>query len=75
MLKSGVKKCTGQLTRTGERIDAHSDVVEKPERKRRLGRHRCRWEDNIKIAIQEIGWRLWSELLLWLKRGTSGWLL
>jgi len=46
-----------------------------PERKRRLGRQRCGWEDNIKIAIQEIEWRLWTELLLWLKRGTGGRLL
>jgi len=59
----------------GERIGAHSDVVKKPEKKRRLGRRGCRLEDNIKIAIQEIEWWLWTELLLWLKRGTSGRLL
>lgn len=63
------------MARTGERIGAHSDVVGETERKRRLGRHRFRLEDNIKIAIQEIGWRLWTILLLWLKRGTSGRLL
>lgn len=58
------------MARTGETIGAHSDVVgkpEKPERKRRFGR----LDDNIKVAIQEIAWRLWTELLLWLKRGTS----
>jgi hypothetical protein len=27
-----------------------------PERKRSLGRHRNRWEDNIKIAVKEIRW-------------------
>ena len=27
----------------------------KPEVKRRLGRPRCRWEDNIKIDLQEVG--------------------
>lgn len=54
---------------------ADSDVMGTPERKRRLGRQRCGWEDNIKIAIQEIEWRLWTELLLWLKRGTGGRLL
>jgi hypothetical protein len=43
---------------------AHSDVVGKSERKSKIGRHRCRWEDNIKIAIQEIGWRIWTELLI-----------
>jgi hypothetical protein len=24
------------------------------ERRRPLGRHRCRWEDNIKVAIEEV---------------------
>jgi len=27
----------------------------KPEGKRRLARPRCRWEDNIKMDIQELG--------------------
>jgi hypothetical protein len=31
-------------------------LVEKPEGKRPLGRPRCRWEDNIKIDLREIGW-------------------
>jgi hypothetical protein len=30
--------------------------VGKPERKRPLGRHRHRWEDNIKIDLKGIGW-------------------
>jgi hypothetical protein len=30
-------------------------LVGKPEGKRPLGRHRCRWEDNIKINLQEVG--------------------
>jgi hypothetical protein len=28
----------------------------KPERKRKTGRHRRRWEDNIKMDLQEVGW-------------------
>jgi len=27
------------------------------EGKRSLGRHRCRWEDNIRIDLREIGWK------------------
>ena len=27
----------------------------KPERKRPLGRPRCRWEDNITMDLQEVG--------------------
>jgi hypothetical protein len=30
-------------------------LVGKPEGKRPLGRPRCRWEDNIKIDLQEVG--------------------
>jgi hypothetical protein len=32
------------------------DAVGKPEGKRPLGRSRCRWGDNIKIDLTEIGW-------------------
>ena len=28
----------------------------KPERKRPLGRPRTKWEDNIKMDLQEMGW-------------------
>jgi len=30
--------------------------VGKPEGKRPLGRPRCRWEDNIKMHLQEVGY-------------------
>jgi hypothetical protein len=30
-------------------------LVGKPERKRRLGKPRRRWEDNIKMDLQEVG--------------------
>jgi hypothetical protein len=30
--------------------------VGKPERNRPLGRPRCRWVDNIKMDLKEIGW-------------------
>jgi hypothetical protein len=39
-------------------------LVGKPEGKRPLGRPRNRWEDNIKIGLQEVGCRCldWIEL-------------
>jgi hypothetical protein len=30
-------------------------LVGKPEGKRLLGRPRCRWEDNLKMDLQEVG--------------------
>jgi hypothetical protein len=39
----------------GERRGVYSVLVGKPERKRPLGRLKCRWEDNIKVGLQEVG--------------------
>jgi len=39
----------------GEDRGVHRVLVEKPEGKRPLGRPRCRWEDNIKMELKEVG--------------------
>jgi hypothetical protein len=39
----------------GEERGVHRVLVGRPERKRPLGRPRRRWEDNIKVDLQEIG--------------------
>ena len=39
----------------GESRGLYSVLVGKPERKRPLGRPRRRWEDNIKMDLQEVG--------------------
>ena len=39
----------------GERRVLYRVLVEKPEGKRPLGRPRRRWEDNIKVDLQEVG--------------------
>jgi hypothetical protein len=36
--------------------NSYKNLVGKPEGKRPLGRPRCRWEDNIKTELKEIGW-------------------
>ena len=50
--------------RMGEDREVHRMLVGKPEGKRPLGRPRHRWEDNIKMDLQEVGggWRDWMEL-------------
>jgi len=39
----------------GERRSVYRGLVGKPEGKRPLGRTRHRWEDNIKMDLQEVG--------------------
>jgi len=41
----------------GETRGVYRVLVGKPERKRPHGRPRCRWEDNIKMDLQEVGCR------------------
>jgi len=45
----------GHVVRMGERRGTYRVLVEKPEGKRPLRRPRRRWEDNIKMDLQEIG--------------------
>jgi hypothetical protein len=40
----------------GERRDVYRVLVEKPERKSPLGRSKHRFEDNIKMDLQEVRW-------------------
>ena len=44
------------MTRMGEGRCVYRVVVRKPEGKRPLGIPRRRWEDNIKMNLQEVGW-------------------
>jgi hypothetical protein len=40
----------------GEKRNVYRIFVGMPDGKRRLGRSRCRWEDNIKMDFLGIGW-------------------
>jgi hypothetical protein len=55
----------------GERRGAYGILVGKPEGRRPLERPRPRWEDDIKMDLQEVGWTGLS----WLRMGTGGGLL
>ena len=43
------------VARMEERRGVHKVLVGKPEGKRPLGRPRCRWEDNVKMDLEEVG--------------------
>jgi len=45
----------GHVARVGERRGVYRVLVGKPEGKRPYGRHKRRWEDDIKMDIQEVG--------------------
>jgi hypothetical protein len=48
-------KWAGHVACKGEVRGAYNIVVGRPEGRRPLGRHRRRWEDNIKMDLREIG--------------------
>jgi hypothetical protein len=45
----------GHVARTRERRGEYRVLASKPDGKIPLGRPRCRWEDNSKMDIQEVG--------------------
>ena len=45
----------GHVARMGERRDTYRVLVGKHEGKRLLGRPRRRWEENIKMCLQDVG--------------------
>jgi hypothetical protein len=45
----------GHVARMGEGRGVNRVLVGKREGKRPLGRPRCRWKDNIKMDLQEVG--------------------
>jgi len=56
----------------GERRGVYRVLVRKPEGKRPLVRPWCRWEDNIKLELQKVGWGGEWTGLIWIRQGTGG---
>ena len=55
VVKSRRMRWAGHVARMGERRGVYRVLVGKSEGKRQLGRPRRRWEDNIKMDLQEVG--------------------
>ena len=64
LVKSRRMRWAVHVARMGEGRGVHRVLVGKPEGERPLGRPRRRWEDNIKIDLQEVGGSCgdWMEL-------------
>jgi hypothetical protein len=55
VVKSRKMRWAGHVARVGDDRGVHRMLVGKPEEKMPLGRPRRRWEDNIKMNLQEVG--------------------
>ena len=71
VIKSRRMRWAGHVARMGDRRSVFRVLVGKPEGTRPLGRPRRRWEDNIKMDIQEVGCGVWTGSS-WLRIGTGG---
>jgi hypothetical protein len=56
VIKSRRMRWVGQAAGMGEGRGVYRILVGRPEGSRPLGRPRRRWEDNIKMNLQEVGW-------------------
>ena len=54
LIKSRIIRWVGHVARM-ERRSVYRDLVGKPEGKRPFGKPKCKWEDNIKMDLQEVG--------------------
>ena len=71
VIKSRRMRWAGHVAHMGERRGIYRFLVGKPEGRRPLRRPRHRCEDNIKMALKEVGFGLWTGSN-WLRIGTSG---
>ena len=64
VIKSRIMRWASHVARMGERRGVYRVLMRKSEGKRPLGRPRRRWEDDIKMALHEVGcWGMdWIEL-------------
>jgi hypothetical protein len=63
VIKSRRTRWTGHVARKRDMKGEYRVFIRRPEGKRPLGRPRRRWEDNIKMDLQEVGWSMdWIDL-------------
>jgi hypothetical protein len=72
VIKSRRMRWAGHAADLAEMRGVYRVLVGKPEGKRQLERPRPRWEDNIKMDLQEVGCGAWTGSI-WLGIGTGSW--
>jgi hypothetical protein len=55
MIKSRRVRWAGHVARIGKGRGVYRVLMGKPEVRRTLGRHRRRWEDNIRLDLRKVG--------------------
>jgi hypothetical protein len=56
IIKSRRIRWAGRVSRMREKRNAYRLVLGKPEGKMLLGRPSCRWLDNVRLDLAEVGW-------------------
>jgi hypothetical protein len=59
-IKSRRMRCVEHMACMREERKVYRVLLRKPKGKRRLGRHRYRWENGIRMDRGEIDWGMWS---------------
>jgi len=62
VIKSRRMRWVGDVACMGEERGVYRVLVGKPERRRTLGRPRCRWVDNIRMDLLEVDVGIWTGL-------------
>jgi hypothetical protein len=56
VIRSRIIRWEGHVARMGNRRSSYRVLVGRPEGKRPLAKPRCRWENNIKMDVQNVVW-------------------
>jgi len=62
VIKSRRLRWARHVAHTGEGRVVYRVLIRKPEGKRPLDRHRCRWEDNIRMDLRETVWEVMDQV-------------
>ena len=73
-IKSRRTEWAKHVARMGDKTRTYSVLAGRREGKRPLGRPRRRWEDNIKMDLEELRWEAWTGFV-WLRMGIGDWRL
>jgi hypothetical protein len=74
VIKSRRMRWAGHVAHKGDGRGAYRILEGIPEGRRPTGRPKHRWEDNIRMHLQEVEWGAWTGLS-WLRIGTGGGIL